>query len=214
MEQEHTFRNPPLSPEEPLTLPHFDEEATLQSARPVVPLHQVKAAAHSKRRFLLGVALVIAASLGALTSLIYNRRVNPQEASATTTAPDSSQALSDSSISASGGAAGLPVNSDPVATPLISTENPNVRATARTGANRRESPDFTSPTRARSNSGTFASAPVDQEREDEILAEESELSRAQRREARRLRRERRLNENRTGDGLTRIREIFEGSPNP
>lgn len=212
MEQEHTSRNTSLSPEEPLPLPHFDEEATVQSARPVVSLHQVKA--RSKRRLLLVAALAIAASLGALTSLIYNRRDNPQDASVSTAAPDPSEALTDNSLSASGGAAGLPVNSNPAAVPVNDTESDSLMTT-KVEADRRESPNLSNQTsRIGRNSETVASVPVADEREDEILAEERELRRAERREARRLRRQRRVGESRSGDGLTRIREIFEGSPRP
>lgn len=213
MEQEHTSRNPSVSLDEPLSLPHFDEEATVQSARPVVPLHEVKAQSRSKRLFLLVAAFAIAASLGALTSLIYNRQSNPQDTSVTTTVPDPSQTLTDNSISPSGGAAGLPVSSDPGEVPVTNTETATLTTTK--AANRRESSspsNQTSPVRR--NSEAVVSVRVENESEDEALAEERELRRAERREARRLRRERRVNESRSGDGLTRIREIFEGSPRP
>ena len=79
--------------DEPLSLPHFDEEATLQSARPVVPLHEVKAQGRSRRRWLLGGALALAATLGAVTaSLIYSQGSQPEEASVIDTNADSTPA--------------------------------------------------------------------------------------------------------------------------
>ncbi len=64
MENRVLALNDSLAEEEPLTLPHFDDEATVQSARPVVPLHEVRRASRSKNKMLLGAALCLAALVG------------------------------------------------------------------------------------------------------------------------------------------------------
>ena len=202
--------------DEPLSLPHFDEEATLQSARRVVPLHEVKARGRFRRRWLLGGALALAATLGAATaSLIYSPGSQPEEASVVDTNADSTPAAGDF-VSPSGEASGSSVNPSDAA---ISEPEPEKVATASETNEtsnsavrvRKQVPQNS----VRRQSDRAAVSPiVDQVREDEILAEEMELRREQRREARRLRRERRVTERNSGEGLTRIREIFEGSPRP
>lgn len=57
-----------------LSQPHFDEEATLLSARPVVPLSRLSATPGFSRKWLLGFALVGMLFIGiAATSLYYSR---------------------------------------------------------------------------------------------------------------------------------------------
>ncbi len=59
----------------PLSEPHFDEEATLLSAQPVVPLQEINSGARSRKRMLLGAAIVGSLMLGALAAtLIYKRQ--------------------------------------------------------------------------------------------------------------------------------------------
>lgn len=50
--------------------PHFDDERTLISARPVVPLEKIEAKARHKRQWLLGGAFAIAMMLGAASALV------------------------------------------------------------------------------------------------------------------------------------------------
>src|SRR5687768_6809505 len=72
--------------------PHFDE-ATLLSARPVVPLHAVKAESSLDRRWALGLAIVVALLIGAFgATLVYKLRGQKQSTSITEGA-DSSQAI-------------------------------------------------------------------------------------------------------------------------
>ena len=214
---ENILRSPSDSPasEEPLSLPHFDEEATLQSARPVVPLHEVKAQGRSRRRWLLGGALALAATLGGVTaSLIYSPGSQPEEASVVDTNADSTPAAGDF-VSPSGEASGSSVNPGEAATSIPDPER--VEATSERTQTRFKSLlvlESTPQNTVRKESDGAVSLGVDQDREDEILADEMELRREQRREARRLRRERRVNERNSNEGLTRIREIFEGSPRP
>src|SRR5258705_9508084 len=62
-----------------LAEPHFDEEATLLSARPVVPLREVRPETRSGRRSALGLAMAISVMAGALgATLIYKQRGQKQ----------------------------------------------------------------------------------------------------------------------------------------
>lgn len=212
MEQETTFQDSSLPPERALSLPHFEEEATMLSARPVVPLHEVKAKSRSRRHLLLGAALLVAASIGALTaSLIYSRGGQTQEDSA---AVQDASSPTDNFVSPSGEAMGSAVNSNETAD--LSEPSDKIVATTRAETKNRDSFNVKKPAVAapqpRKQPERLASAPIVENR-DETRAEEMEMRREQRREARRLRRERRVN-GRPGDGSTRIREIFEGSPRP
>jgi cytoskeletal protein RodZ len=195
---------------EPLTLPHFDEEATVQSARPVVPLDEVRRASRSRQKLLLGAALCLAAVVGAIAaSLIFSDRPQPSEESATSTIPHSSEEASNGFITPSGEASGATVDPNETvaidtaaATPDRSDETLEVQASPRVS---RQQPVRNS--RVSKPVEKVASRP-EPEPED-LEADERAARREERREARRLRRERRA-----GDGLTRIREIFEGSPRP
>ena len=198
-----------LAEEEPLTLPHFDDEATVQSARPVVPLDEVRRASRSKQKLLLGAALCLAAFVGAVAaSLVFSDRRQPSE-STTATIPESSEEASTGFITPSGEASGATV--DPNETVAIDTAAETSDRTDE--ALEVQSSPRVSPQQPIRNSRV--SQPVEKvvtrsepEPEDRE-AEERAARRAERREIRRLRRERRA-----GDGLTRIREIFEGSPRP
>ena len=50
--------------------PHFDDERTLLSARPVVPLEKIEAKARHRRQWFLGGAFAIAMMLGAASALV------------------------------------------------------------------------------------------------------------------------------------------------
>lgn len=50
--------------------PHFDDERTLLSARPVVPLEKIEAKARHRRQWFLGGAFAIAMVLGAASALV------------------------------------------------------------------------------------------------------------------------------------------------
>ena len=54
----------------PATEPHFEDEWTLQSARPVVPLEKINAKERHRRHWLLGGAFAIAMMLGAASALL------------------------------------------------------------------------------------------------------------------------------------------------
>ena len=54
----------------PVQPPHFDDEQTVHSARPVVPLEQINAKVRNRRHWLLGGAFAIAMILGAASALV------------------------------------------------------------------------------------------------------------------------------------------------
>lgn len=197
--------------DEPLTLPHFDDEATVQSARPVVPLHEVKRAALTRRNLLLGGALCLAAIVGALVASLIYSRTTPHAPETTAETISDPAVMSPDFVAPSGEAGGSTVNpQDAVAT------NAEMPAKNDQGSERTVSkavPRNNQPTIRNSRVEARADRVVGQSKIDDrgeldVRAEE-EMLREQRREARRARRERRAN-----DGLTRIREIFEGSPRP
>ncbi len=59
--------------ESAITEPHFDEEATLPSTRPVVPQERVESQVRTKRRLLLAGATTLAVLLGAVAALFLAR---------------------------------------------------------------------------------------------------------------------------------------------
>src|SRR5688572_33203531 len=54
----------------PVQQPHFDDERTVQSAQPVVPLEQINAKVRHRRHWVLGGAFAIAMMLGAASALV------------------------------------------------------------------------------------------------------------------------------------------------
>jgi hypothetical protein len=71
--------------------PHFDDEQTLLSARPVVPLEKIEARARHRRQWFLGGAFAIAMMLGAASALVasYLKLRNvPQTATELSVEPD------------------------------------------------------------------------------------------------------------------------------
>ena len=54
----------------PVNSPHFDDERTVLSARPVVPLEQINAKVRHRRQWILGGAFAIAMMLGAASALV------------------------------------------------------------------------------------------------------------------------------------------------
>ena len=207
MENRDLALNDSFAEDEPLTLPHFDEEATVQSARPVVPLDEVRRASRSKQKLLLGAALCLAAVVGAVAaSLVFSDRPQTSEESATSTIP--SDEASNGFITPSGEASGATV--DPNETVAIDTSAATSDSADELGVQSAPRVSRQQPVRNSRVSKPIEKVVSRPEPEAEDLeAEDRAARREERREARRLRRERRA-----GDGLTRIREIFEGSPRP
>jgi hypothetical protein len=70
--------------------PHFDDERTLLSARPVVPLEQIDAKTRHRKRWFLGSAFAVAMMLGAASALLasYLKMRNVQNVPAEVTQVD------------------------------------------------------------------------------------------------------------------------------
>ena len=213
MEQEYTATatNQPAAFNQALSLPHFDEEATLLSARPVVPLNEVKAETRSKRRMILGLtiaAAVLGGAIGATQLLMQSGQDSSGEAETQLSQPV------DPSSGASGGSEPNPVESK-AQLPTATEDKP----TTKEGQRSHPSTAYSRLERIPQSSAKPAKASTSVEESDENReADEWELRRAERREARRFnreaRREGRYRREQTGDDLLRIREIFEGSPIP
>lgn len=187
----------------PLAEPHFEEEATLLSARPVVPLEEIKAEARSGKRLVFVVVIALSLVVGALGgTLIYKHRVQGQSTAVTSTAIP--------------GAAGIAFD-EPAPAIVEGIEGAAAEALpqAGTASVRRKPVPRVGPRaelpRVTSERNNIFPQPVD----------ERELSRAERIDARRLRRrsEREAwrdanGRRRKSDDLLRIREIFEGPSKP
>jgi len=171
-----------------LSEPHFDEEATLLSARPVVPLHDVRPKTLSERRLVLGLAMAISIMAGVLgATLIYKQRGQKQATGTVETATEVSEPKPQP-LSGVGGA-----NSElPASAPSVS-ENLNDVATREV----RSAGDITQARKA---------AP--------LRAERMEAWRLRRDAEREAKRETRGHKGQSSSDLLRIREIFEGSPRP
>jgi hypothetical protein len=180
---------------EPLAEPHFDDEATLLSARPVVPLQEIRAEERSGKRLAVGAAMVFSLLVGAVgATLIYKQRGQRQATAIVNAAVPGVDGLAvdepDTSVAedAQDAATGI----------LEEADSPRAdKALASPAAK---------------------SASVETSKRHQL---ERELLRAQRNESRRLKHEsaRRAQEERgrrskSSDDLLRIREIFEGSPRP
>lgn len=187
----------------PLDEPHFDEEATLLSAQPVVPLQEIKADERSKKRLLFGLALACSLGLGALgAKLVYKQR----------TQEPSTEVVNQ----AASGAAGINFD-EPVG------GNAESVAGAATGIAPETDTETAVPTKPLSSPSRRV-ALVETKRKTPIprQIEERESTWDDRFSERRLRRiserqtlrESRRRQRRSADDLLRIREIFEGPSRP
>ena len=202
-----------------LSEPHFDEEATLLSAQPVVPLDEVTAGGRSGRRLAFGLAIVFALVVGALgATLIYKQRGQKQgTAIAETATPVSNQAAPETtSLTGDGGAK---PDSHGSASAMAENGGDVVRReVSNAGASnqsRKQGPQLFQS--AESNKATET-----RQNEAISLRDKREMRRAERMEETRLRRkaervarrDARDHKSRPSDDLLRIREIFEGAPRP
>ena len=189
----------------PLAEPHFDEEATLLSARPVVPLEKIKAKERSGKRLVFAVAMACSLMVGALgTTLIYKQRgQEPPTAIVSTAVP---------------GAAGIGVD-EAVSSPSIAEAVGSAATAASPEAGTGTVGEKTVPW----VSGSSASSAVKTKRTKSIRQQvnQRELSRAERIDLRGFRnRSEREAQKESGrkrkpsDDLLRIREIFEGPSRP
>ena len=197
-----------------LSLPHFDEEATLLSARPVVPLSEVRVDTRSPRRVIFGLTILVAILVGAIgATLMMPGSENSQRAAETEVSQPTR-----SSAGTSGGSTSAP---DEARVPLASAllEEPQMEEVPRSrdsSTKRRQtaaiSPSSIKPTISRSS---IKPVRTDDETAEDFNSDGRELRRAERRDARReAKRQLRQRREQMGDDVLRIREIFEGPPRP
>jgi hypothetical protein len=187
--------------------PNFDDERTLLTAKPVVPLEKINAKARHRRQWFLGAAFAIAMMLGAASALVasYLKLRNvPQTATAELPAePD---------------VAAAPVavaESVPADTPVVENES---SATLEESAPAAETPK--EPVARRRTVATNHTPARVQHRDTRHLSEEEDLEQIreavlydqwqERRARRATRRERRRAERYNHRNLSNLDEIFEG----
>jgi hypothetical protein len=184
--------------------PHFDDELTVLTAQPVVPLEQIEKKARHRRRWFLSGAFAIAMLLGAASALVsaYFRVRNVPDPELQTTA-ESSEAEPETAVTEPPVTASmLPVSEEPVGEEVEEVE----AQPAPTPAPKRSAPVRTT----RHTSEPVFEPRLDEEDElrrirDAVLVEQWQERRARRIE----RRERRRAQHRDRD-LSNIDEIFEG----
>ena len=188
----------------PLDEPHFDEEATVLSARPVVPLQEIKAEEQSRKRLIVGLAMACSLTMGALAATLIYKQRGEQSTAVSTAVPGAAGMVVDPPASSS---ATAEVGGGAVADTL-----PEGGATT---AEKKSVPSV---------SDSTASTAVELQRKKNLpeQVEELEVTRAERIDSRRLRRrsERQAwresggRQRKTSDDLLRIRDIFEGPARP
>ncbi len=192
--------------------PHFDEERTLLSARPVVRLSELNAKAGSRGWLFLTTGIVFAVLLGASAAVlmvyIEQRRVEP------------TMSVSSQPITQQGGNVSAQVDAYDVSSPNETantlSNDPPVTPGKRHQA---EKMAIAQKTSVSSKRPEMVAATPDRGSEGDVQSiSDRETSREQRWEERRLRRDawrdrRDTNRDPNAD-LFRIREIFEGTSNP
>lgn len=197
--------------------PHFDEEATLLSAQPVVPLDEVKAKTRSKARLALASAIVGGLLIGLLTATLIYRYAGSNDPRVLETASVTEQPEEDQQNSA-GGTTVEPEETAVVATkeektPIAAPEEPG-DARAEPASAKPEPAALNAPESRPVIAADASKRADDQDVDPEIRrSERREERRERRRAAREARREPRERAQ-TTDDLLRIREIFEGTPRP
>lgn len=191
-----------------LSLPHFDEDATLVSARPVVPLQEVNAKIRFRRRVIFGLTILAAIIVGAISgTLLLQSGPNSQSAEET--------AVSQPTVSSSGAAGGP--TSEPAEGRVPLAQDPDEEPRTREAPSAGDSlikKRITAAISRTSEKPARVASPEPQRHED-LENDEREMHRAERRNARReARRELRRQHEQIGDDLLRIREIFEGPSRP
>ena len=191
--------------ESPLTEPHFDEEATVLSARPVVPLEEIQLEEHSRKRLLFGLAIACSLALGALCgAFVYKNSEQGASTAITEAAPGATGLNVNAPVSAiaegvDASATGISPESEvqtsvpPVSKKPLAPVSRNSRVVAR---------DPKTP------------APPQIEQQERNWDEELYERRLRRRSERQAMRESRRRQRRPADDLWRVRDIFEGPPRP
>lgn len=200
------------------TEPHFSDDWTLITARPVVPLEKIEAKVRRKRQWFLGGAFAVAMMLGAASALLasylrYRTTSSPTEVSQTDVPQEIVAAEPEPSATPVAETAVAESNVEPVIESFEIKEPALLEVTPKKeNAVRRRT------VVARDNSEPQAT------REDEQLNEDDQLNRIreailvdswqERRARRAARRERRRMERYNHRGLRDLDEIFEGPRRP
>jgi hypothetical protein len=193
----------------PLPEPHFDDEATVLSARPVVPLKRVVARARFNRALVVGLTFAGAVVLGMLAAGIYYSRLNG----------NSSKAMANAETIQSGVQARATETDHPKTPPAAPT-----RILVEPGTSVRVSSADPAPIEAPETSSEAPKKPV--ARRVAVLtfgqssAGDRDRGDQERRQARKEEKERKRDtkrenqEHKSSRDLLRIREIFEGPQKP
>ena len=208
--------------------PHFDEEATILAARPVVPLDDVKSERRSKTGAVLALAIGGGLLIGLLAATLIYRYLDanqvPQRETTTVAEQPASQVGEQTANPLPTPAGGAVVDDSAVtsvedAKPAetdTETREPEPKVEARKPVKTQDRAPEVDPRRP--IVVRESRPPADQEGDEEAergvrRAERQEDRRERRRAVRDARRQERQS-NQTADDLTRIREIFEGAPKP
>jgi hypothetical protein len=192
----------------PLAEPHFDEEATMLSARPVVPLERVAARARRTRALVVGLTFAGALVVGMLAAGMYHSRLNGTTSNGlanTETIPSGIEARATETNH----------SKTPPSAPSRASVNSDTAASVNTVA--------PAPVEASGTSSEAPKKPVARRvavitfppRSGERDGGDQEHREARREEKDRKREMKRQNrENKSSRDLLRIREIFEGQHKP
>lgn len=193
----------------PLTEPHFDDERTLLSAKPVVPLEAV--AANSRQRlWLLTATITVAVALGTASAAFLYYKWTPS-VSAYSSFADSVQA------GAIGKTEPVPEQLDVISAPEQEVQ-PDSQGTESTDTTAVKDVKKPAKVVAEKKPMTKSPEPKAEPSDNDIRLpaeyDEPQSRRIERWEERRARRAARRNRNRSNEELMRIDQIFEGTPRP
>lgn len=191
--------------ESPLTEPHFVEEATLLSARPVVPLEEIKGEERSRKRLLFCLAVAGSLALGALSAaLLYRNSGQGEPLAITQAAPDAAGITVETpaaAIAESVGGSATGFSSEAEAeTPVPPVSRKPLTSVSRNSPAVAKKPRTAMPPQIEETERNW----------DERFYER----RARRMSQREAKRESRRRQRRSADDLLRVRDIFEGPPRP
>ncbi len=228
MNLQEAIMNEDAAPESRLKQPHFDEEATLMSARPVVPLADVHQSQSRKRGWLFVSAIMLAVLVGAAgATLVYSRRVvapgQKTEQVVVEAPPAVAQMLPGETTSPDSVAIETEAPTaepDPKESTAVVAKRPSEPLTRVKAAPRINDRDSAakSPVRADDSDRHYQDWEETrrrrvQERREQAIEERRQQRREARRDGRQPRRQQSRNGDESAEDLFRIREIFEG-PKP
>jgi len=188
-----------------LAEPHFDEEATLLSARPVVPLRRVEAQARSGRLLVFGLAVVVALVIGALgATLVYKQRGQVQKPALAETATSTSEPTSAENPPSSN-AGGAALETGEAKPSMAENEADQAPRNAR-------NVDAAKPQNAATSKQAAGHNEAVNKRDRKEMPRTERIARLNRDVTHEAKREARAHQ--PSNGLLRVREIFEGPRRP